>query len=165
MFLSRGDESCDPSGDHPSWLHAWHSYNPTMCQSQVWDLCLFCIIIAPMAKGWPTNTPAFRRLHHPKILYVFRNSRGGITAEAVQTTCLFLSGCLSVWITLCLCIWPGCSSLYVCLSTTWNSCPLVFLSCLSFNLAAHYCYSVRGHSSFISSALCCYVAKLFQRPL
>lgn len=44
-----------------------------------------------MAAGRPTNTPTFRRLHHPGILHMFHNSGGTLMARRtlVQTTCLF----------------------------------------------------------------------------
>lgn len=132
LFLSRRDsgwpETCTPSGDHPlgpSWLNARHSYNPTLCQSWAWELYLFHIIIGPLAAGWATNTPAFRKLHHPRILHMCSTSRGTLLARQrlVQTTCLFLSVWLSVCVSGCLSepglcpyIWPVCS-LCVCVPT------------------------------------------------
>lgn len=52
-----------------------------------------------MAAGRPTNTPTFRRLHHPRILHMFHNSSGTLLARQtlVQTTCLFQTVWLPVW--------------------------------------------------------------------
>lgn len=102
MFLSRGAWNCAPSGDHPlgpSWLHAWHSYNPTLCQSEAWELYLFHIIIAPMAVGRPANTPAFRRLHHARILHMCSAAPAGHYYRGRgwcrQPVCFCLAACLS----------------------------------------------------------------------
>lgn len=74
-----------------------------------------------MAAGRPTNTPTFRRLHHPRILHMFHNSSGTLLARRtlVQTTCLFQTVWPPVWN--CpgpyIWVWPA---MFVCLLSLWS---------------------------------------------
>lgn len=125
-----------------------------------------------MVFGRPSNSPAFRRLHHPGILHMCSTTPGGHYYQGRswgrQPVCFCLASYLSkplgvytcglfVLLTLFALL-----TLFVCLP---HRCPSVFLSCLSFNLTSHYSCSVRGRGSFISAALCCYVVVSYKRPI
>lgn len=116
-----------------------------------------------MAAGGSNNTPAFRRLHHPRILHMCSTTPGG--GGHYWRNCLLQSVWLPFWIILSPYIWPVCFFFPLCFSVCSHSGPSILSPCMSFCLTAHYCCTIRGHGSFISAALCRYVAASYKRPL
>lgn len=100
-----------------------------------------------MAEELPTNTP-FRRLHHPNVLHMFQNSWGedttNITTQEEGTDNLSVSVWLPVLLNSCLTLHLA-RMIFLSIADKYNDCSLVFLTCMSFSLASHYCCSVRVH--------------------
>lgn len=148
-FLGAGREAETgaPSGDlslSPSWLHARHSYNPTLCGSQAWELYLFphhnwphgcrqVHLMLPLLEGciiagFSTCVPQLQGGHYWRDRHRF------------SLLSIRLAACLSR-----LSVYTsGPSAFFVCLFfLSLSVClPSILLPCLSFWLTAHYCSKV-----------------------
>lgn len=83
-----------------------------------------------------------------KGMHHYRNSADNLSVSVWLNPCLTLH---LVWM------------IFLSIADKYNACSVVFSTCTSFSLAAHYRCSVRGHGLFRSAALCYNVVVLYKR--